>query len=68
LSFHIAQASSVTWNWYYVAAIGGEWAPIPMQTTTPISTIGLLAPWIALALVGAGFAVAASKRLLKKHW
>jgi hypothetical protein len=30
-------------------SIGGEWAPITMQTLTPANTLQMLAPWISLA-------------------
>jgi hypothetical protein len=49
-------------------SVGGEWTPITMQALTPTSALPLLAPWIALALIAAASAVAAYKRLLRKHW
>jgi hypothetical protein len=66
VSFTITTASSVTWKWN--SKVGGEWAPIPMQTLAPINTLMLLAPWIALGLIAAASAVAMYRRLLKKHW
>ena len=45
---------------YYWNAVGGEWAPI--------STVRLVTPWIALALLAVATAGAASHRLFKKHW
>jgi hypothetical protein len=53
---------------YSNSAVGGEWAPITLQAATPIGTLQLLAPWIALALLAIATAGAASHRLLKKHW
>jgi hypothetical protein len=67
----MTQASTVTWNWAFAPlvqpSVGGEWKPITMQTLTPVNMLGLLAPWIALALVAAGTAIAAYRRLLKKR-
>jgi PKD repeat protein len=40
-------------------SVGGEW--------TPIETVHLVTPWVALAILAIGFAVAGSHRLLKKH-
>jgi hypothetical protein len=54
--------------WVNPAAVGGEWAPITLQTLTPINAVQLLAPWIALALIAAASTVAAYRRLFKKHW
>jgi len=45
---------------YYGLTVGGEWAPI--------STVQLVSPWIALALLAIATAGAGSHRLLKKHW
>jgi len=41
-------------------AVGGEW--------TPINTVQLVSPWIALAFLAIAFATAGSHRLLKKRW
>lgn len=48
--------------------VGGEWTPITMQTITPMNTLQLLGPWIALTLIAVAAAVATYRRLLKKHW
>ena len=58
-----------TANWIYSVdpSVGGEWTPITMQTLSPVNTLQLLAPWVALALIAVVSAVAAYKRLLKKH-
>jgi parallel beta-helix repeat protein len=71
VTFTITQDSTITWNWAYGAllgpSVGGQWAPITMQALTPINAFQL-APWIALAFIAAATAVAAYRRLLKKHW
>ncbi|MGA3192628.1 MAG: hypothetical protein ABSD73_08990 [Candidatus Bathyarchaeia archaeon] len=53
---------------YTTPAVGGEWAPITMQALSPIGTLQLMAPWIALGLFAAASAIAASRRLFKKRW
>jgi hypothetical protein len=72
VTFTITKDSTITWNWESLPlkgpSVGGEWTPITMQAVTPINTLQLLAPWVALALMAAAFAVAAYRRLLKKHW
>jgi hypothetical protein len=48
-------------------SVGGEWAPISLQALSPLNTVEVLSPWIALAFVAAASAFAVSRRFLKKR-
>jgi PKD repeat protein len=71
VTFTITQPSTITWNWEYLSllgpSVGGQWTPITMQALSPLNTLGLLAPWIALGLIAAATIVAGYRRLIKKH-
>jgi hypothetical protein len=67
-SITITMNSAHTATAYYTnLSVGGEWAPITMQALSPINTLGLLAPWIALALIAAATAAAGYRHFLKKR-
>jgi hypothetical protein len=61
MSLHTATAH------YSNSAVGGQWAPVTMQIIAPVNAMQVLAPWIALALLVAASALAAIRRLPKKH-
>ena len=63
-----AITETASWTTQNNYSVGGQWTPITMQTLSPINALQLLAPWIALALIGLASAVAAYRRMFKKHW
>jgi hypothetical protein len=54
--------------WLTLWRVGGQWAPITLQAATPIGTLQLMAPWIALGLIAAASAVATYRRVHTKRW
>jgi len=53
---------------YVDLSVGGEWAPITLQTAIPMNMLQLMAPWIVMGLIAAATAVATYRRFIRKRW
>jgi len=68
ISLSLTQDTETTIRLSTSVPVGGEWTPITLQVLSTITPLELLTSWVVLALIATAFAIAAHRRLLKKHW